>query len=145
MPRQATKPAVSRDSPYSTDGARSRVQKACDRCRRKKTKVCNGVIFISTTKGLDLTAFSVMEALLVRNADLKMLLVCLVIEKDSEKRCILRGKQTILSSMNRTNYSLTFQIHYILRRAARLAYSWPQRVISTRAGRGRLAWRTIEL
>ncbi|KAJ5813394.1 Zn(II)2Cys6 transcription factor [Penicillium pulvis] len=41
MPRQTTKPAVSRDSPYSTDGARSRVQKACDRCRRKKTK-CDG-------------------------------------------------------------------------------------------------------
>ncbi|KAJ5560584.1 hypothetical protein N7513_002983 [Penicillium frequentans] len=41
MPRQTTKPAVSRGSPYSTDGARSRVQKACDRCRRKKTK-CDG-------------------------------------------------------------------------------------------------------
>lgn len=96
MPRQTTKPAVSRDSPYSTDGARSRVQKACDRCRRKKTKVCNAVMSISTTKGLDLTVFSVMGALLVRNAELKMLLACLVIGRDTEKRCILRGKQTYL-------------------------------------------------
>ncbi|KAJ5399553.1 hypothetical protein N7465_010042 [Penicillium sp. CMV-2018d] len=41
MPRHVLKPAVSRDSPYSKDCARSRVQKACDNCRRKKTK-CDG-------------------------------------------------------------------------------------------------------
>ncbi|KAI9038999.1 Zn(II)2Cys6 transcription factor domain-containing protein [Aspergillus affinis] len=41
MPRQNSKPVVSRDSPYDKDYLRSRVPKACDRCRRKKTK-CDG-------------------------------------------------------------------------------------------------------
>ncbi|CAG8168412.1 unnamed protein product [Penicillium nalgiovense] len=41
MPRQISKPAVLRDSQYSKDCAPSRVKKACDRCRWKKTK-CDG-------------------------------------------------------------------------------------------------------
>ncbi|KAJ5657261.1 uncharacterized protein N7484_000910 [Penicillium longicatenatum] len=68
MPRQATKPTVSRDSPYSTDGARSRVQKACDR-------------------------FSVMDAVLAKNAAMKMPIACLVIGRNTERRYIRREEQ----------------------------------------------------
>ncbi|KAJ5638275.1 hypothetical protein N7490_008154 [Penicillium lividum] len=41
MPRKDSKPPVSKDSPYSKNCPRLRTQKACDRCRSKKTK-CDG-------------------------------------------------------------------------------------------------------